>query len=222
VSIAPTLDRKPTIRGEARLEPIGVPGVSEPAVGDVSRIYVAHVRIARPGRYWIVVEPKGQAIQGFRDFEVAEKPKAPAVGDRAIASRTPTIASTRGDLAALTTATPPDTMLLRTSVADALKSKEPFVVTFSTPKYCTSRTCGPVVDVVDAVRKRFAGRGIRFIHVEVYADNDPSKGYNRWMREWRLPSEPWTFVVDRSGVIKERFEGSVSVAELSAAVRALR
>jgi hypothetical protein len=95
------------------------------------------------------------------------------------------------------------------------------VVVFATPKFCESRTCGPVVDVVDSVRTRFAGKGIRFIHVEIYRGNNPQNGLNRWVREWRLPSEPWTFVVGRDGRIKAKFEGSVSSGELTAAVRIL-
>ena len=95
------------------------------------------------------------------------------------------------------------------------------MVTFATPKFCTSRTCGPVVDVVDAVRRRFASSPVRFIHVEVFAGNDPAKGYNRWMRQWGLRSEPWTFLVGRDGRVKAKFEGSVSAAELTAAVRRL-
>jgi hypothetical protein len=89
---------------------------------------------------------------------------------------------------------------------------------FATPEFCTSRTCGPVVDVVDAVRKRFVGSGVRFIHVEIYRDNEPTKGFNRWVREWHLPTEPWVFLVGRDGRIKDKFEGSVSTHELTAAV----
>ncbi|MDQ2967775.1 MAG: thioredoxin family protein, partial [Actinomycetota bacterium] len=106
-------------------------------------------------------------------------------------------------------------------IAESLRAHVPFVVTFATPRYCSSRTCGPVVDVVDQIRRRFANRAIRFIHVEIYQDNDPRKGENRWVREWRLPSEPWTFLVGRDGRIKGKFEGSVSVRELESAVRDL-
>ena len=108
---------------------------------------------------------------------------------------------------------------MRYSVAGSLAAHRPFVVTFATPRFCTSRVCGPVVDVVDAVRRRFERRGVRFIHVEVFRANDPSKGLNRWMREWGLTSEPWTFLVGRDGRVKAEFQGSVSAAELSAAIR---
>ena len=105
------------------------------------------------------------------------------------------------------------------SAIESLAAHKPFVLTFATPKFCTSRTCGPVVDVVDAVRKRFARTDVRFIHVEVYEGNNPALGPNRWFREWRLNHEPWTFLVGRDGRIKERFAGSFSVTELTAAVR---
>lgn len=219
VWVGTSLESTPLVRTEAVLEDVGVPGHSEAAIGDVTKIYVARFRVAQAGKYWVVAQPKGAAIQVFRDFVVAERAKAPEVGDRAIASRTPTLRSTGGDLGALTTRTPPDVAMLRVSVAEALAARVPFAVTFATPKFCTSRTCGPVVDVVDAVRMRVAGTPVRFIHVEIYEDNDPSKGVNRWVKEWRLPSEPWTFLVGRDGRIKARFEGSVSVGELERAIR---
>lgn len=219
VWVGPSLDAPPTLTTEAALAPVGVPGASAAAVGEVKDIYVAHFRLPKPGKYTIVVEPAGGGIQGFADLLVAGRPKAPAVGEKAIPSRTPTLAGTHGNVAALTTRKPPDLALVRHSVAGSLAAHKPFVLVFATPKFCTSRTCGPVVDVVDAVRKRFAKTDIRFIHVEIYKDNDPSLGENRWVKEWRLPTEPFTFLVGRDGRIKARFEGSVSVAELAAAVR---
>ena len=92
-------------------------------------------------------------------------------------------------------------------------------MTFATPKFCASRTCGPVVDVVEEVARRLDGENVRFIHVEVYEDNDPAKGFNPWLQEWKLPTEPWTFLVGADGRIAARFEGTVSVNELEAAVR---
>ena len=114
---------------------------------------------------------------------------------------------------------PPDTSLLRYSIAGSLEAHVPFVVTFATPKYCTSRTCGPVVDIVNEVARRFQGQHVRFIHVEVYEGNDPARGYNRWMKEWGLTTEPWTFLVGRNGRVAGRFEGPISVDELEQAVR---
>jgi hypothetical protein len=215
--VAKSRTSKPFEQTTAVLEPIGVPGRSEPAFGGVTRIYVAHVRIPRAGRYWLVAQPKGARIQAVGELEVASHSRSPAIGAAAPPSATPTFATARA--ARITTARPPDLPLLRYSVAGSLAAHKPFVVTFATPKYCTSRVCGPVVDVMEAVRRQFASRGVRFIHVEVFAGNNPQRGYNRWMRQWGLITEPWVFLVGRDGLVKAKFEGSVSQAELAAAVR---
>ena len=220
VWVASSDDGRPFTTATAKLEPIGIPGSSEAAAGDVTRIYVVYFRVPRAGIYTLATETAGRKpMQAEWHIQVRKHPQAPGVGSRAIPSRTPTIASTHGNFAELTTRTPPDRALLRYSVADLLAAHAPFVLVFATPKFCTSRTCGPVVDVVDAVRRQFSGKGIRFIHVEIYKDNNPGKGDNRWVREWHLPTEPWIFLVGRDGRIEARFEGSVSVGELAAAVR---
>jgi hypothetical protein len=204
---------------KAVLEPVGVPGSGD-GPGDISRLYVAHFPAVGAGKYQLNIAAPGKTtLYGRLQILVRPHPLAPAVGSKALPSKTPTIASTHGNLAELTTRVPPDTRLLDYSVAGSLAAHKRFVLVFATPKFCQSRTCGPVVDVVDAVRKQFTGSGIRFIHVEVYKDNNPGLGYNQWVKQWHLPSEPWIFLVGSDGRIKARFEGSVSVRELAASVR---
>jgi hypothetical protein len=220
VWVARAPEDKPFEETTARLERVGVRGV--PADADVKALYVAEVRVPTPGTYYMLVRPVGrERIGALRELLVKSHTASPPLGSRAYPSRTPTLASTGGNLDALTTRTPPDRGLLRYSVASSLAAHVPFVVTFATPRYCTSRTCGPVVDVVDHVRRLYSKSSIRFIHVEIYKDNNPSKGENRWVREWSLPSEPWTFLVGRDGRIKAKFEGSLSVRELTASVESL-
>jgi hypothetical protein len=221
VWLARSQSGRPFERATAKLEPIGPPGAREAAFGGVGRIYVVHLPVRQPGRYWLVAEPVGAEIQALGTLDVKAKSDSVAVGARAPASATPTLASAHGEVSKLTTRVPPDRTLLRYSVADSLAAHKPFVVTFATPRFCTSRTCGPVVDVVDYVRRRFEAKGVRFIHVEVFTDNRPNLGYNRWMREWGLRSEPWTFLVGADGRVKAKFEGAVSAAELETAVRRL-
>ena len=218
VWVARSLRAKPFVHSVASLEPIGVPGVSSGA--DAKAIYVAHVRIPTPGHYQLVGRPIGgrEHIAALGDIVVRPRSASPMVGTHAYPSRTPTLASTGGRTALLTTSVPPDRALLRTSIAGALAAHVPFVVTFATPRYCESRICGPVVDVVDNVRKQYAPKGVRFIHVEIYAQNNPSKGPNLWVRQWHLPGEPWTFLVGRDGTIKAKFQGSVSTRELADAI----
>jgi hypothetical protein len=218
VWIATALDAAPFLESSAKLERIGVPGGAE---ADATHIYVAHFRLRRPGTYWLLAAPEGGArnVRAVGNVVVRAKDSPPDVGDPATPSETPTIASAHGDLSKLTTRTPPDSSLLEHSIADSLRARAPFVVTFATPKFCASRTCGPAVDVVEEVARRLEDSGVRFIHVEVYEGNDPTRGFNRWMQEWKLETEPWTFLVDRTGHIADRFEGVVSVSELEQAVR---
>ena len=218
VWVANSLDAPPFLEDEAKLERIGLPGGDE---ADATHIFVATLKLPKPGKYWLLAEPEGGAekVQALGNVVVVADDDPPDVGDAAIASDTPTLSSTGGETSSLTTRTPPDESLLRYSIADSLDAKVPFVVTFATPKFCSSRTCGPVVDVVEEVSRRLDGENVRFIHVEVFEDNDPAKGFNRWLKEWNLPTEPWTFLVGSDGRIAERFEGTVSVDELEQAVR---
>jgi hypothetical protein len=192
-------------------------GQENPGQFDVTQVYVAHLKLPKEGRYWFVAAPAGESIQAVGTIDVAVQSRTPALGSKAPASDNPTL--TDAPAKKITTADPPDSELLRYSIADSLEAHAPFVVVFATPEFCVSRVCGPTVEVVQKVAHEFARSGVRFIHVEIYTDNDPKKGYNRWVREWRLPTEPWVFLVDASGKIRGKFEGAVSVRELEHAVR---
>jgi hypothetical protein len=217
VWVARGRDDKPFEREVARLEQVGV---ASGAKGEVSHLYVAYLEIPKPGKYWVLAKPTGgRPIRGLGNLIVRRRTFSPAVGSNAYPSQTPTLKSAGGRASAITTSVPPDRALLRYSIAQSLAAHKPFVVVFATPKFCASRTCGPVVDVVDAVRKRFTATEVRFTHVEIYKDNDPTKGFNRWVGQWRLPTEPWVFLVGADGRIKAKFEGSVAQDELAKAVR---
>ena len=216
VWIARSRDSLPFARATARLERVGVPGGS---TAHVPSVYVVQFRVRKPGRYWVLARPVGGDVRigGIHDVEVKTRSATPSVGSRAYPSRTPTLAT--APIRRLTTRVPPDRGLLHYSVAQSLAVHAPFVLVFATPRFCVSRECGPIVDVADSVRRRLAGGGIRFIHVEIYKDNDPAKGGNQWVRQWHLPTEPWVFLVGRDGRIKAKFEGAVSRSELEQAVR---
>lgn len=223
VYVARSLAQRPESTATARLLKLDPHGQGEHtqthAEPDTESLFVTRLNFRAAGNYWFVVDLPGRTTQGLVAVKVKKKPAAPAVGERAIPSDNPTLAD--APAAEITTARPPDTELLRSSVADAIAAKVPFVVVFATPSYCSSRTCGPTVEIVDEVRRRLSPTRTRFIHVEVYKDNDPAKGVNEFLQEWRLPTEPWIFVVDSGGIIVARFEGSASVEELEQAVRAV-
>ena len=151
---------------------------------------------------------------------VGRKGGPPDVGERAIRVHTLTGADVGGDLTKLSTRVPPPPEMLDTDFADVV-GKKPVVLLFATPALCQSRTCGPVVDIAEQVRAE-NGKGVAFIQQEIYQDNDPGKPYRQQVLAWRLPTEPWAFVIDRRGKVAARFEGVFSVGELARAVERVK
>ena len=119
----------------------------------------------------------------------------------------------------------PDPELHQTSIADAIAQGRPAVVVVSTPVYCVSQFCGPITDEVSALAKA-TGKKAAFVHLEVWRDFE-KKAVNVSAAEWIYPDrkgdlqEPWVFLIDRSGVVKARFDSVVGSDDLNAAVEQL-
>jgi hypothetical protein len=77
--------------------------------------------------------------------------------------------------------------------------------------------CGPIVDELEQLKARYGSRA-EFIHMEVYNQNRIERGYRPQFRAWRLPSEPWTFMIDRRGIVVAAFEGAASTGEMARAI----
>jgi hypothetical protein len=129
---------------------------------------------------------------------------------------TQTLTDVAGNAKAIDTRVPPATDMLKDDLYDVL-GKKPVVLVFATPQLCQSRVCGPVVDVAEQVKSETKS-DVAFIHNEVYVDNNPNKGLRPQLISYGLQTEPWIFVIDRSGKVVQRFEGALSVDELKAAV----
>ena len=117
----------------------------------------------------------------------------PDVGDRAPVIHTPTVEDVGGDLAKIDTRQPPSTQH-EVDFADVL-GKEPIVLSFATPALCSSRVCGPVVDIAEQVKSERPDDA-EFIHMEICEDNDVNKGPREQVLDYGLPTEPWLFVID--------------------------
>jgi hypothetical protein len=96
--------------------------------------------------------------------------------------------------------------------------KKPVVLLFATPALCQSRVCGPVTDIEEQVKQEFGDR-VAFIHQEVYNNNQINDGVRPQLRSYGLQTEPWLFVIDRSGKVSSVLQGPFSVQELEAAVQ---
>jgi hypothetical protein len=186
---------------------------------EAQSVYVVpRVDFDKPGP-WVAIA----ILRSEEGLEVSRVPSpvvggkaVPRVGEKAPLIHTPTAAEVGGDLAQIDTRVPHDQMH-EVDFAEALGEK-PIVLVFATPALCQSRVCGPVVDVTQQVADEYEGRA-DFIHMEVYNDNDPGKGIRPQLRAYRLPTEPWTFLIDRQGVVRDRIEGAYGVPELEQAMR---
>jgi hypothetical protein len=184
-------------------------------------VYTTQIDFPSEGEWRI-----GALIKDGKGFTASLLPSAlvgklqaiPRVGERPPVIHTPTPESVGGDLSKLTTRIPPETMN-DADFADVL-GKKPIVLLFATPQFCESRVCGPVTDIAAQVQRDYGDKA-EFIHMEIFNDNDPSKGVRPQVRAFNLPSEPWVFVIDRNGVIRTEIEGAFSVAQLTDAVRAV-
>jgi hypothetical protein len=203
----------------------------EPTVG----VYVVDVDLPTAGSYGAEFTTKvgtGAPEQIRLGFDVQPASSVIAVGDKAPASVTPTLADVGGDPARISTDPAPVKAFYETSIAEAAASGKPFVVAFATPKFCVSKQCGPTLDRLKPIAARHPE--VTFINVEPYqltfqdgqlqpvlTGDPPQLTPTDATNEWHLPTEPWVFVVDRHGVVSASFMLIFSDAELEDALKAV-
>lgn len=184
-------------------------------------VYVAHLDLMPAGNWGLQVtasRPNGAHLSQQVAFNVVATPVVPAVGQAAPRTQNPT-ARDVADVGLIDSGQPPDDMH-QVSIAAAIQQREPSLVIFASPAFCTSRICGPEVKVVQSLEPAYKSR-LAFIHVEIYRDYkpDPSKRQlAQAVLDWRLQSEPWIFLIDSNGIIQARFEGPTATDEVQAAI----
>ena len=188
--------------------------------GAATSVYVVpRLKVKRRGELAIVaVIRRDGRLEAARvpSFVVGEFDAVLDVGDPAPRIHTPT-ADEVSDISEIETRIPPDSMH-ETDFADVV-GKEPVLLVFATPQLCQSRVCGPTVDIVEEVKSRIGDEGT-FIHMEVFKENDGTKGVRPQLRAFNLETEPWAFIIDRNGRISARFEGAFGADELTQAMEA--
>ena len=188
-------------------------------------LYAVELSFDRPGTWAIeaqMPEPGGTTVTTRFDFEVAERPSAPAVGDLAPRSINRTLDDV-DSVHDLSTGADPDPELYRLTIAEALDERRPLVVVFASPGFCTNALCGPQAELLSSLRTRHAGDA-NFIHVDLYENpTELQSDFDRAVRtplleEWGLHTDEWTFIVDRDGRIAARFEAFATEQEVEAAL----
>ncbi len=193
---------------------------------DQSRVaYYIRVKFSHAGGWGIAAETilsdgtKGTASVGF---DVAAKPGIPAPGMPALKSDN----LTKKDVTKISEidSGEPANDMHEVKIKDAIAAGRPLVIVFATPAFCTSRFCGPVTDEVATLNDKYKDK-VDFVHIEIWRDF-ASKSVNTTAREWLIRpdgnlTEPYVYVIDKNGIIYDRFEGPAAANLLEPEVQAL-
>ena len=132
---------------------------------------------------------------------------------------TPTLKNARG-VDPICTRTPKACPFHTISLSDAIAAKKPIVFVISTPGFCQTAICGPVLEMlVDAAPtlSRF-----QIVHAEVYVEpNKKTSGAPKTteaVSTYGLEYEPTLFVADAGSIVQARLDFSWDRTELDAAL----
>jgi hypothetical protein len=188
----------------------------DPAAAQVA--YVSDIPFDKPGPWEFAA-----LIKSGGSFQYSLLPSPNPVGDYPmpqVGQKTPVIhtltAGEVSNISQIDTRVPPDDMH-SDDFADVV-GKEPVVLLFATPALCQSRVCGPVTDIAEQVKQQY-GDKVAFIHQEIYNNNRINDGPRPQMTAFHQNTEPWAYVIDRTGKVSTVLQGPFSVQELQSAVQ---
>lgn len=193
---------------------------TSPAIAERG-LYVARVNFDIVGSWAVEVmstTKDGHSETSRLYLKIDPKTNTPQIGTVPPASKTP-VAKTVAEAEKICTRRPVDDMH-DLSIGDVLGKGKPLAVLFATPAFCTSRLCGPDLDVVQSMKQKYGAR-VNFIHIEIYKDVTKPEQIVDTVNEWKLPSEPWLFLMDAQGKVVDKFEGGITTQELEPAIQKL-
>ena len=191
----------------------------------IQGLYTTNLTFDRAGTWSIDVSVDGQdgsQLSTNLIFPVEETTHAPSVGALAVRSNSKVLADVKS-FKELTTGSLHDPDLYQTTIADAVVSGQPTVIVLASPAYCTNAVCGPQIDVLQELKNTYIGQA-NFIHVDFYENPQEIAGdldrarISQTVREWNLPSNEWTFVINRQGIVSDRFEAFATFEEVETAL----
>ncbi len=189
-------------------------------------LYTTYIEFDKPGQWQLDISLPGEggatAIVPL-SLEVFDTSHAPMQGHAAVSTKTRTVNDVES-LQELTTGSLQDPDLYQISLDKALKNEMPTVVVFASPAFCQNAVCGPQVDVLQELKNAYPS-GANYVHVDFYENPHEIQGdleravISPAVRDWRLPSIEWTFIIDKQGIVTSRFEGFATFDEVEAALR---
>ena len=103
------------------------------------------------------------------------------------------------------------------TLTDALGAAKPVALIVSTPGYCQTAICGPVLELL--IDAQSAHPDTTFVHAEVYKNPESGKlDTTEIITAYGLSYEPALFVADATGTLRARLDFSWDRTELDAAL----
>lgn len=134
-------------------------------------------------------------------------------GAKAPVIQTKTLADVGGDFSRITTYRYPDERMYQYSLDVALQQGKPIVLEFATPGHCT--VCDVQLQMLKAMLAKYQSDVI-FLHMDQYQNPGAFKAF-------KVKGDPWTFVIDKSGVVQFKRAGRMLYGELDSVIsRVLR
>ena len=133
------------------------------------------------------------------------------IGARAPSLPTKTLADVGGDFSKITTYRQPDPRMYQYSIDKALLTGKPVVIEFATPGHCTN--CDAQLQMLKAIMDKYQDKMI-FIHIDQYQNPQAYTAY-------QVMGDPWTFIIDKHGVVYFERAGRMLFNELDASLKQL-
>ena len=191
----------------------------------IPRAYLAlEFTFPQPGIHDLSATYRGSKLSATIQVFEAGQVSIPQVGHRLPSVATPTTSNAR-DVTPICTGEPP-CPLHRLNLADSLAASRPVAMLLSTPRFCQTAICGPVLDLLVAASKQ-SGRSdqIDFIHVEPYSnplavDSIAEAALSPVAQAYSMPFEPCLFVANAAGTLVRRLDSIYDSNELADALSA--
>ena len=182
--------------------------------------YPMTLTVPTPGDYELRAAFSDVPVQ-FRAV-ARDKVQLVQVGDPIRSVDTPTTTNALG-VTPICTRVPSQCSLHTTSLAEVLKTKGPTALLISTPGFCQTAVCGPVLELLLSEKANFPA--IRMVHAEVYEDpqefaqGKPNPRTTQAVKTYGMTYEPSLIVANAEGVVTSRLDFTWDRAELQTALQ---
>jgi hypothetical protein len=181
--------------------------------------YPLRAELDAPGAWGIVVEADGVQVETtIEAVDPTSLPAVPGPGDPLVSVPTPTIEQARGVDPICTRE--PDCPFHEVSLDEAIGGTGPIVLLVSTPAFCQTAICGPVLDLLIDRRADLEAAGAAIVHAEVYVD-ERARQVTATVDAFGLTYEPALFLAAPDGTVTERLDYTYDATELDAALARL-